>query len=194
MSETIQFACPHCQQYLRVAGATAGKSVRCPQCQEIAQVPTPEQRQQSPPHDWVVRTPSGKSYGPVPREELRKWLDENRLDPNYQLVQQNSGRCISAAEMFPEMSDPLAPPSAPPPSSQPHPEELSDKSRLVAGLLGLLLPLAGLYGVHRLYTGHILIGVLMLVTFGGCGIWQIIDVVLVFAGSVTDRDGRPLRD
>ncbi len=34
----------------------------------------------------------------------------------------------------------------------------------------------------------------MLITCGGCGIWQLIDVILVFAGSVTDVDGRPLRD
>lgn len=64
----------------------------------------------------------------------------------------------------------------------------------MAGLLGLLLPLVGLYGVHRLYTGHIGLGILMFITCGGCGIWQLIDVILVFAGSVTDADGRPLRD
>ena len=71
---------------------------------------------------------------------------------------------------------------------------VSDKSKLVAGLLGLLLPVVGLYGVHRLYTGHIALGILMLITCGGCGIWQLIDVILVFAGSVTDAEGRPLRD
>jgi TM2 domain-containing membrane protein YozV len=68
----------------------------------------------------------------------------------------------------------------------------SDRSRLVAGLLGLLLPLVGINGAHRLYTGHIGLGILMLITCGGCGIWQLIDTILVFAGSVRDVDGLPL--
>ena len=33
----------------------------------------------------------------------------------------------------------------------------------------------------------------MLITCGGCGIWQLIDVILVFAGAVRDVDGLPLR-
>ena len=73
------------------------------------------------------------------------------------------------------------------------PPRLSDRSRLIAGLLGLLLPLVGLTGSTGSYTGHILLGILLLVTCGGCGIWQLIDVILVFAGVVRDVDGLPLR-
>lgn len=70
-------------------------------------------------------------------------------------------------------------------------EELSDKSKLVAGLLGLFL---GVYGVHRFYLGYPGIGIAMLLTLGGCGIWSLIDAILILAGSVRDPYGRPLRD
>jgi TM2 domain-containing membrane protein YozV len=70
-------------------------------------------------------------------------------------------------------------------------EQLSDKSKLVAGLLGLFL---GVYGVHRFYLGYPGIGIAMLLTLGGCGIWSLIDSILVLTGSVRDPYGRPLRD
>lgn len=68
----------------------------------------------------------------------------------------------------------------------------SDKSKLVAGLLQLFL---GTFGVGRFYTGHIGIAVAqLLVSWLTCGIWPIIDGVLMLMGKVTDAQGRPLRD
>ena len=69
--------------------------------------------------------------------------------------------------------------------------EQSDKSKLVAGLLGLFL---GVYGVHRFYLGYPGIGIAMLFTLGGCGIWSLIDSILILSGAVRDPYGRPLRD
>jgi len=69
--------------------------------------------------------------------------------------------------------------------------ELSDKSKMVAGLLCLFL---GAYGVGRFYLGYTNIGLLQLFTCGGCGIWTIIDTIQVFSGNVPDARGRPLRD
>ena len=69
--------------------------------------------------------------------------------------------------------------------------EQSDKSKLVAGLLGLFL---GVYGVHRFYLGYPGIGIAMLFTLGGCGIWSLIDSILILTGAVRDPYGRPLRD
>jgi TM2 domain-containing membrane protein YozV len=59
----------------------------------------------------------------------------------------------------------------------------------VAGLLGIFL---GPLGIHRFYLGYWVIGLLMLVTGGGCGIWSLVDAVLVFFGRVNDADGRTL--
>lgn len=69
--------------------------------------------------------------------------------------------------------------------------ELSDKSKMVAGLLCLFL---GAYGVGRFYLGYTGLGVAQLCTCGGCGIWSIIDCIQCFTGKMKDAKGRPLRD
>lgn len=56
----------------------------------------------------------------------------------------------------------------------------------------LLAIFVGYLGIHRFYTGHIGTGVLMLLTFGGCGIWTIIDIILIATGSFKDGKGNPL--
>ncbi|MTE13905.1 TM2 domain-containing protein [Nocardia aurantiaca] len=68
---------------------------------------------------------------------------------------------------------------------------LSDKSKLTAGLLQLLI---GSLGIGRFYLGYTTIGVLQLVTCGGCGVWALIDGILILIGKVPDPQGRPLRD
>lgn len=67
----------------------------------------------------------------------------------------------------------------------------SGRSKQTA-LVCAALVLIGLGGVHRLYTGHIGIGIVQLLTFGGCFIWQIVDFVNISSGSFRDVDGKPL--
>ncbi|MBK6513938.1 MAG: TM2 domain-containing protein [Polyangiaceae bacterium] len=68
----------------------------------------------------------------------------------------------------------------------------SDKSKVVAGVLQILLP----FGVGRFYTGHIGIGVAQLLTSFICigGIWSFIDGIMMLMGNVPDAQGRPLRE
>jgi hypothetical protein len=68
---------------------------------------------------------------------------------------------------------------------------LSDKSKLVAGLLEIFI---GTLGIGRFYLGYTTIGVLQLVTFGGCGVWSLIDGIFIITGKVPDAQGRMLRD
>ena len=69
----------------------------------------------------------------------------------------------------------------------------SDKSKLVAGLLQILLP----FGIGRFYIGDTKIGVFQLVvTVVTCGIgslWSIIDGIIMLATDSKDAQGYMLR-
>ncbi|WP_394837183.1 TM2 domain-containing protein [Pendulispora rubella] len=71
----------------------------------------------------------------------------------------------------------------------------SDKSKIIAGILQLLI---GAFGVGRFYTGHTMIAIAQIaVTWLTCGvgvIWPIVDGIMMLTGKVTDAQGRPLRD
>ncbi|MBI9031636.1 TM2 domain-containing protein [bacterium] len=56
----------------------------------------------------------------------------------------------------------------------------------------LLCIFLGVFGVHRFYTKQIGIGILQLITGGGCGIWVIIDVILIVTDTYRDGNGRQL--
>jgi TM2 domain-containing membrane protein YozV len=56
----------------------------------------------------------------------------------------------------------------------------------------LLCLLVGWLGVHRFYTGHTGIGIIQLLTLGGCGIWSLIDLITIVTGSYKDANGNPL--
>jgi TM2 domain-containing membrane protein YozV len=48
-------------------------------------------------------------------------------------------------------------------------------------------------GVHRFINGKIGTGILMLVTGGGCGIWWLIDLIMVLTEKFTDSNGNPIK-
>ena len=68
---------------------------------------------------------------------------------------------------------------------------ISEKSRLAASLICFFL---GLIGVHRFYTGKIGTGILMILTFGGWGIWWLIDLIMILSGAFRDIDGRVIKN
>lgn len=57
----------------------------------------------------------------------------------------------------------------------------------------LLCWFLGVFGVHRFYTGHTTIGVLQLITLGGCGIWTLIDLIILITGNYKDADGNLIK-
>lgn len=66
----------------------------------------------------------------------------------------------------------------------------SDKGFVPTLLLCLLL---GFLGAHRFYVGKIGTGILMLVTFGGLGIWNLVDLIIIAVGNFTDKNGLPIK-
>lgn len=68
---------------------------------------------------------------------------------------------------------------------------LSDKSKVAAGVLQLFL---GQFGIGRFYMGDTGIAVAQLLTCGGCGIWSLIDGIMILINGGTDAQGRKLRD
>ena len=71
-------------------------------------------------------------------------------------------------------------------------EQISDADWLTTLLVCILPALIGINGIHRFMTGNIGTGVLMLLTLGGCGIWTLIDLIMIATGKFTDGDGYPV--
>lgn len=67
----------------------------------------------------------------------------------------------------------------------------SEKDWLITLLLALFL---GSIGIHRFYAGKIGTGILQLITVGGCGIWTLIDIIMIVTGSFKDKDGNVIKN
>ncbi len=66
------------------------------------------------------------------------------------------------------------------------PASSGEKSQLVALILCFVV---GTLGIHRFYLGYIGIGIIQLVTAGGCGIWTLIDFINILLGNLEPKDG-----
>ncbi len=101
----------------------------------------------------------------------------------------------SEAPVSPVGSSPIPPGGTMPgqmptqPSGAMPPQEGS-KSFLVAWLLAYFV---GILGIDRFYLGYTGLGILKLVTLGGCGIWALIDWILIWAGVLKAADGSALQ-
>lgn len=65
------------------------------------------------------------------------------------------------------------------------------KSKIVALILSIFL---GELGIDRFYLGYIGLGILKLITFGGFGIWYLIDIILIATGKLKPKDGSEYED
>lgn len=65
----------------------------------------------------------------------------------------------------------------------------SHRSKTTALILACLM-FIGIGGLHRIYTGHMLIGIIQLLTLGGFFIWGALDMLMLAGGTFRDAEGR----
>lgn len=70
-------------------------------------------------------------------------------------------------------------------------DQVRSEKTFVATLL--LCVLLGFLGIHRFYVGKTGTGILMLLTFGGFGIWSFIDLIVIATGNFKDSQGLPIK-
>ena len=68
---------------------------------------------------------------------------------------------------------------------------ISPKSRLATTLLAWFL---GIFGAHRFYLGKIGTAIAMIFTLGGLGIWVLVDFIMAVTGTMTDAEGRLIKN
>ena len=141
---------------------------------------------------YYVIGADGNQYGPVDEGTLRAWIAEGRAGATSLSFKAGDAQWVPlrdraefgtllAAAPIPGNALPGTPPLSVTPGAP--------KDWLAALLLSIFL---GTFGVDRFYLGHIGLGIAKLVTFGGCGIWWLVDVILIATGAVRDSMGRPL--
>jgi TM2 domain-containing membrane protein YozV len=69
-------------------------------------------------------------------------------------------------------------------------EGTSDKGFVPTVMLCFFL---GALGVHRFYVGKIGTGIVQLLTFGGLGIWALVDFIMVVTGNFKDGQGMTIK-
>lgn len=62
----------------------------------------------------------------------------------------------------------------------------SDKDWMTTLLLAFFL---GIFGVDHFYAGKTMTGILKLITLGGCGLWSLIDFIMIITESYKDGNG-----
>mgnify|MGYP003877175791 CR=1 FL=1 len=122
----IQVVCTGCKKTLRVADKHAGKRAKCPNCQQVIEIPAASGDAESPAamHDrglqspsstspkqesgssdqWYVQTESGEQFGPISRNELDVWVSEGRVDSSCQVLQEHWDQWKWAEEVYPQLA------------------------------------------------------------------------------------------
>jgi len=145
----------------------------------------------------------GRTYGPYPLSELFRYRAEGRLTPISQLCREGESQWQTVESVLgfgtATTTPPTSPPPPPPPAS-PIALDPSAKSKVAAGVLGILL---GALGIHNFYLGYMGKGLAqLLLTLLSCGylgvvswIWGLIEGIMILTGSIAvDAQGRRLQN
>jgi hypothetical protein len=116
---------------------------------------------------WKVKLP-GQPDQAVDTATLQMWARSGVIRPDTLIQDVQNGMSYPASQI---------------------PSVFSSKSYVTALLLSFFL---GAIGVDRFYLGQTGLGIGKLLTLGGCGIWALIDFILIAMRKVTDSAGNPL--
>lgn len=117
---------------------------------------------------WLVQVP-GQPDSPVDTFTLSAWAKTKVIQPDTQVTDTETNRTFAASQI---------------------PGVFSDKEYIIALLFSIFL---GYFGIDRFYMGQVGMGIGKLLTGGGCGVWWLIDVILIATRSSNDSAGRPLK-
>ncbi|MCX6443239.1 MAG: TM2 domain-containing protein [Actinobacteria bacterium] len=117
---------------------------------------------------WLVQIP-GQPDSPVDTFTLSAWAKTKVIQPETQVTDVETNRTFAASQI---------------------PGVFSDKEYIIALLFSIFL---GYLGIDRFYMGQVGMGIGKLLTGGGCGVWWLIDVILIATRSSNDAAGRPLK-
>lgn len=117
---------------------------------------------------WLVQIP-GQPDSPVDTFALSAWAKTKVIQPDTQVTDTETNRTFAASQI---------------------PGVFSDKEYIIALLFSIFL---GYLGIDRFYMGQVGMGIGKLLTGGGCGVWWLIDIILIATRSSNDSAGRPLK-
>jgi len=117
---------------------------------------------------WLVQIP-GQPDTPVDTFTLSAWAKTKVIQPATQVTDIETNRTFAASQI---------------------PGVFSDKEYIIALLFSIFL---GYFGIDRFYMGQVGLGIGKLLTGGGCGVWWLIDIILIATRSSNDSAGRPLK-
>lgn len=118
-------------------------------------------------NQWIVKLP-GQSDQAVSTSTLQMWARAGTIRPDTLIVDVKNNMTYPASQV---------------------PGVFSSKSYTTALLLSFFV---GVFGVDRFYLGQTGLGVAKLLTGGGCGIWALVDFILIAMRKVNDSQGNPL--
>lgn len=119
---------------------------------------------------FYIQTPFGEVQGPYPLADLRGYMRTGHIKPSTMVRPEDRDMWLPASQV---------------------PGLVSDKSFITAVILSLL-GFIGVAGIDRFYLGYTGLGVAKLLTVGGCGIWTLIDLILLATRKIPDSEGLPL--
>lgn len=124
-------------------------------------------QQQIHSSNWVIAIP-GYSQEPLNLIQLRQMATVGAINSSTPLKDAASGNIFTAKAV---------------------PGIFSRRDYVTALLLSIFL---GGLGIDRFYLGHTGLGIAKLLTAGGCGVWSLIDLILIAMRKVNDYEGMPL--